>query len=311
MTALPSDQHALRVIGLTKRYGDVVAVDGISFSVAGREIFGILGPNGAGKTTTLEMIEGLRNPDSGEITVLGMDAISQKRAVKARIGVQLQAAALIQNLTVAETLDMFAGLYPRSVDQAMLLERFGLEEKAKALVGHLSGGQRQRLSVALGLINDPEIVFLDEPTTGLDPAARRSLWDLVLEISGEGRTVILTTHYMEEAEELCGRVAIMDRGRIIALDTPANLVRDLKSNKTVECVISGDADEAVFAALPAVQRVQQVDGQLLLATTEPTATIRGLLELEGSAGIKVDDVKVRTATLEDVFINLTGRRLRD
>ena len=200
----------LAIDALTKRYGSLVAVDGISFQVRRGETFGILGPNGAGKTTTLEMIEGLRKPDSGRITLLGLDAVRQRRAVQDRIGVQLQSQALWPELTVEETLKTFRALFRRKLPVETLLERFSLGDKRRSLVRDLSGGQKQRLSVATALVNDPEVVFLDEPTTGLDPQARRSFWDLIHDMSGEGKTVIVTTHYMEEAEALCERVAIMD-----------------------------------------------------------------------------------------------------
>lgn len=302
---------AVVVSDLRKRYKDVLAVDGVSFAVEEGEIFGILGPNGAGKTTTLEMIEGLRRPDAGSVSVLGIDVTRDARPVKERIGVQLQAVALIPNLTVWETLDMFSGLYAHRADPNALLERFSLQEKRDAQVQKLSGGQRQRLSVALALVNDPEVVFLDEPTTGLDPAARRSLWDTVRDLAREKRTVILTTHYMEEAEELCGRVAIMDHGRIISLDTPANLIRSLGATRTIEFTLADDIAHHRLAAFPGVQDVRSVNGVTMIATTEPTATIRALLELESETGVPVDDIHVRTSTLEDVFISLTGRSLRD
>jgi ABC-2 type transport system ATP-binding protein len=302
---------ALIVSNLTKQYKDVLAVDDVSFSVEDGEIFGILGPNGAGKTTTIELIEGLRKPDYGQITVLGVDAIRQAARLKERIGVQLQAVALIPNLTVWETLDMFSGLHRKRADPHSLLTRFALEDKRDARVGKLSGGQRQRLSVALGLVNDPEIVFLDEPTTGLDPQARRALWDTVRDLAREGRTVILTTHYMEEAEQLCDRVAIMDYGRIITLDTPKNLVSSVAAERTIECNVTSDIDDDVLGRLPGAQSISAVDGFVTIATTEPTATIRALLALESDSGITVDDIRVRTATLEDVFISLTGRALRD
>ncbi|MCH8815793.1 MAG: ABC transporter ATP-binding protein [Chloroflexi bacterium] len=302
---------ALTVSNLTKRYKDVLAVDDISFTVDDGEIFGILGPNGAGKTTTIELIEGLRKPDSGQITLLGVDATRQSSQLKERIGVQLQAVALIPNLTVWETLDMFSGLYRKRADRQSLLTRFALEDKRDSRVGKLSGGQRQRLSVALGLVNDPEIVFLDEPTTGLDPQARRALWDTVRDLAREGRTVILTTHYMEEAEQLCDRVAIMDHGRIITLDTPKNLVSSVAAERTIECTLIADIGDDVLGRLPGAQSVQAVDGFVTITTTEPTATIRALLNLESDSGPTVDDIRVRTATLEDVFISLTGRALRD
>jgi ABC-2 type transport system ATP-binding protein len=222
----------LGVAGLTKRYGRLTAVDGISFEVNRGETFGILGPNGAGKTTTLEMIEGLRNPDGGQITFLGMDAVKERRRVQERTGVQLQSQALWPELTVEETLKFFRALFKHRVDIDTLLDRFSLADKRSALVKGLSGGQKQRLSIATALVNDPEVVFLDEPTTGLDPQARHSFWDLIRDMKREGKTVIVTTHYMEEAE-YCHRLALMNRGRLIALDRPAAIKREL-GVKTLE-----------------------------------------------------------------------------
>jgi ABC-2 type transport system ATP-binding protein len=206
---------------------------------------------------------------------------------------------------------MFAGLYKNRADLHALLARFSLEDKRDSYVGKLSGGQRQRLSVALALVNDPELVFLDEPTTGLDPAARRSLWDTVRDLARERRTVILTPHNMEEAEVLCDRVALMDGGRIMTLDTPANLVRSLGAERTIECRLADQIELPRLASLPGARNAHQVDGITVIATTDPTATIRGLLDLEAAAGVAVDDIRVRTSTLEDVFIDLTGKSLRD
>ncbi|HEU4759448.1 MAG TPA: ABC transporter ATP-binding protein [Dehalococcoidia bacterium] len=304
-------EAVLAVEGLTKRYGDLTAVDGISFQVERGETFGILGPNGAGKTTTLEMIEGLRQPDAGRITLLGLDAVRERRRVQERIGVQLQSQALWPELTVEETLKMFAALFRRGVNLAALQERFALGEKRRSLVKGLSGGQRQRLSVAVALVNDPELVFLDEPTTGLDPQARHGLWDLVNEMKRDGKTVILTTHYMEEAEALCDRVAIMDHGRIIALDAPRELVRSLAFDSTVECSFQGTMPSERLASLPAVRELRSENGGYLLFTTDVSATLAGLMALTDEAGQRAQSVHVRTATLEDVFISLTGRRLRD
>ena len=301
----------LEVDGLTKRYGKLTAVDGISFSVASGETFGLLGPNGAGKTTTLEMIEGLRTQDEGTITLLGMDAVKQRRAVQQRIGVQLQSQALWPELTVEETLKVFAAVFREPVPVRGLMERFSLVEKRKSLVRGLSGGQKQRLSVATALVNDPDIVFLDEPTTGLDPSARQSFWDLVRDLQRDGKTVIVTTHYMEEAEVLCDRVAIMDRGQIMALDTPRALVRSLPFDNTVECGFAGDVDEAVLRCLAAVHDLKRQDGAFFLFTDDVAATLAGLMEVRDAAGSRVQTLHVLTATLEDVFIALTGRRLRD
>jgi ABC-2 type transport system ATP-binding protein len=218
---------AIDVRDLRKAYGDLVAVDGISFSVKEHEIFGLLGPNGAGKTTTVEILEGLREAGSGEAIVAGVDVLRQPDKVKALIGVQLQASAFMDNLTLVELIQLFAAVYGRKVDAHELLRRVDLEEKAKSYVKKLSGGQKQRFSIATALVNDPRVLFLDEPSTGLDPQARRNLWELVNSLRQEGRCVLLTTHYMEEAETLCDRVAIMDHGKILKLDTPDNLVQAL------------------------------------------------------------------------------------
>ena len=301
----------LSVERLTKRYGRLVAVDGISFQVGRGETFGMLGPNGAGKTTTLEMIEGLRRPDAGRITLLGLDAVRQRRAVQERIGVQLQSQALWPELTVEETLKTFRALFRRKASLEGLLERFSLVEKRRSLVSSLSGGQKQRLSVATALVNDPEVVFLDEPTTGLDPQARRSFWDLIRDMQYEGKTVIVTTHYMEEAEALCGRVAIMDQGRIMALDAPRQLVRGLAFDNTVECSFGGSVDRERLLAVPAVRDVRGENGAHFLFTNDVSATVAGLLGFRDDSGQRVQSLQVRTATLEDVFISLTGRRLRD
>jgi len=304
-------EAVLSVEGLTKRYGSLVAVDGIAFQVFRGETFGMLGPNGAGKTTTLEIIEGLRSPDAGRITLFGLDAVRKRRAMQERIGVQLQSQALWPELTVEETLKTFRALFRRRVPLEGLLERFSLVDKRRALVRALSGGQKQRLSVATALVNDPEAVFLDEPTTGLDPQARHSFWDLIHDMRRQGKTVILTTHYMEEAEALCDRVAIMDQGRIMALDTPRQLVRDLAFDNTVECSFEGPVERERLLALPAVRDVRSEDGAHFLFTNDVSASLSGLMGLTDDNGQRVQGLQVRTATLEDVFISLTGRRLRD
>jgi ABC-2 type transport system ATP-binding protein len=219
--------YAIEVQGLRKSYGSLVAVDGISFTVREREIFGLLGPNGAGKTTTVEILEGLRQADAGTVMVAGVDVRKDPKAVKRLIGVQLQSSAFFSGLNLVELLDMFASLYGRTVNARELLKKVDLEEKAASQVDKLSGGQKQRFSIATALVNEPRVLFLDEPTTGLDPQARRNLWELAQTLRGEDRTIVLTTHYMEEAETLCDRVAIMDRGKILALDTPQTMVQNL------------------------------------------------------------------------------------
>ncbi|MEE8347072.1 MAG: ABC transporter ATP-binding protein [Dehalococcoidia bacterium] len=301
----------LSLEGLTKRYGSLVAVDDVSLQVRRGETFGVLGPNGAGKTTTLEMIEGLRTPDAGRITLLGLDAVRQRRAVQERIGVQLQSQALWPELTVEETLKTFRALFQRKVSVEELLVRFALTDKRRSLVKNLSGGQKQRLSIATALVNDPEVVFLDEPTTGLDPQARHSFWDLIRDMQRQEKTVIVTTHYMEEAEALCERVAIMDQGRIMALDTPRQLIRDLAFDNTVECSFAGPVDRERLLALPEVRDTRSEDGTHILFTNDVSATLAGLMGISDESGQRVERLQVRTATLEDVFISLTGRRLRD
>ena len=304
-------EPVIRVRGLVKRYGDLVAVDGIEFDVAAGEIFGLLGPNGAGKTTTVEILEGLRDPDAGETTVLGVDVAKDASALKSRIGVSLQTAALYPKLTVTELIDLFASFYPTARPTDELIDLLELGERRKARSQELSGGQRQRLGVALALVNEPELVFLDEPTTGLDPAARRALWDIILGLKADGRTVLLTTHYLEEAEILCDRVAIMDHGRILEMGTVNELVSKRFRDRAVRLDATDALSDAELAALPAVSEVKRDDGDLLLYTRDVGATIGALLALTDERGVEAKDLTVRRPTLEDVFLDLTGRALRD
>ena len=287
------------------------AVDGVSFEVRRGEVFGLLGPNGAGKTTTVEILEGLRRPDGGVAHVLGIDVAHHADALKERIGVQLQTAALYPNLTVVEVIDLFRSFYRRSRPTEELLSALDLGERRSGLTKELSGGQRQRLSVALALVNDPELVFLDEPTTGLDPQARRSLWDLILRLRVSGTSVLLTTHNMEEAEQLCDRIAIMDHGRILELGT----VEELVSRRFQERSVRFDAVSALTAgsleALPGVKRMAREDGSVVLYTADVPGTIGGLLAAAEQAGVEPANLAVRRPTLEDVFLDLTGRALRD
>jgi ABC-2 type transport system ATP-binding protein len=302
----------VRVTDLRKRYGEVEAVAGISFDVFPGEVFGLLGPNGAGKSTTIEILEGLRAQDSGQATVLGLDTRRQAAALKARIGIQLQAAALYPRLTVSELIELFASFYPRRVPADDLIRQLDLGERRGAQSRQLSGGQRQRLSVALALVNDPELVFLDEPTTGLDPAARRSLWDLVRGLRDRGRTVLLTTHYMEEAEALCDRLAIMDHGRILEMGTVAELVSRRFHERAVRFEPLAGVDDAALAALPGVVRVvREGDEATLLYTTDVAATIGALLDVAEARGIEPRGLGIRSPSLEDVFLALTGRAIRD
>jgi ABC-2 type transport system ATP-binding protein len=311
MTVSARAEPVIRVRGLTKRYGDVEAVAGIDFEVAKGEVFGLLGPNGAGKTTTVEILEGLRQPDGGEVSVLGVDVTRNADALKPRIGVSLQTAALYPKLTVTELVDLFRSFYPRSRPTEEIIDALELGERRTARSEVLSGGQRQRLAVALSLVNDPELVFLDEPTTGLDPAARRSLWDIVRGLRAQGRSVLLTTHYMEEAEILCDRLAIMDHGRILEMGTVEQLVSKHFQERTVRFDRLDGLARDELAALPAVTSVKEDGSEVLLYTRDPGKTIGGLLDLADSRGLEPQNLAIRRATLEDVFLDLTGRALRD
>jgi ABC-2 type transport system ATP-binding protein len=295
---------------LHKRYGDVRAVDGISFSVERGEVFGMLGPNGAGKTTTVEIIEGLRTPDSGRVAVLGYDLARSLSEVKQRIGVQLQQPTLLPRLKVSELLELFGSFFRQARPAAELVAEVGLEESAERLAGTLSGGQAQRLSIALALVNRPELVFLDEPTTGLDPQARVNLWGLVERIRDAGATVLLTTHYMEEAERLCDRVAIVDHGRIVALDSPRGLI-DAHFSETAVIFRMKDAPCEELGGLAGVRDVAVEGDEVTLSSGDVPATMSALLEFARGRGMSLEGLYVRGATLEDVFLKVTGRRLRE
>ncbi len=302
--------EAIRVENLVKKFGSLVAVDDISFSVEQGEIFGILGPNGAGKTTTLEIIEGLQRPSGGRTTVLGMDSHKESMAVKERIGVQLQASAYFENLTLTEILNLFGRLYSKRIASRELLERVGLLDKAKSTVSKLSGGQMQRFAIAATLINDPEVVFLDEPTAGLDPQARRNLWEFIQAIHRDGCTVVLTTHYMEEAQFLCRRVAIMDQAKIVAMDTPANLIRSLPVPYEVRFTTGGAIEQSDLEELDAVQSAaRDEDGLWRLASSDAARTVGALIGLSQNG--ELTHLEVASANLEDVFLSITGRQLRD
>jgi len=307
----PVDE-VISVESLNKRFGDLVAVDDISFSVRRGEVFGILGPNGAGKTTTLECIEGLQEPSSGRISVLGTEIARDPNTVKERIGVQLQASAYFDYLTLTEILELFGRFYSRRVPPAELLSTVGLEDKANTTVGKLSGGQQQRFTIAATLVNDPEVVFLDEPTAGLDPQARRNLWDFVQSINSQGRTIVLTTHYMEEAEFLCDRVAIMDQGRIVTLDTPTNLVRSLPVPYEVRASTLNEFSSNGLADLDCVTEVLDDQNQgFRLRSSDAASTMPALMDWVARNDIKLTHLEVTPANLEDVFLSLTGRALRD
>jgi ABC-2 type transport system ATP-binding protein len=283
----------------------------VTFQVNRGEIFGLLGPNGAGKTTTMEMLEGLHAPDSGELRVLGFDVRTDAARIKERIGVQLQTAALFPNLTVEELLTLFASFFARRTSVPKLVEQLDLGEKRSARTKNLSGGQRQRLSVALALVNDPELVFLDEPTTGLDPAARRGLWDLILELKSQGRSVLMTTHYLEEAEAICDRVAIMDHGRILDIGTSAELIGRRFKERAIQFDPIAALSDMQLQSLAGVTRVARESQATLLYTTHVPETIGALLAATTALGIEPGNLQVRRATLEDVFLELTGRALRD
>lgn len=286
---------------LRKHYGSTKAVDGVSFDVAEREIFCVVGPNGAGKTTTLEILEGLRAPDSGDVRVNGVDVAAHPKAVKEIIGVQLQASSFFDKLTVGETIDLYSSFYEKNTKED-LLKLTELVEKRDELVSSLSGGQKQRLSIALALVNDPTIIFLDEPTTGLDPQARRTMWDMIKNMQRSGKTVILTTHYMEEAERLSDRVAIMDGGKIIATGTPKGLI----SNIGKESAIEFEAQDGQEIKLEGAE-IKREGHSTIVYTKDLSRTLQHLL----SKNIKMDEMKIRSTTLEDVFLSLTGRRLRE
>ncbi len=305
-----STHPAIEVAGLRKRYGATVAVDGISFDVQDGEIFGLIGPNGAGKTTTLECIEGVRHPDAGTISVLGLNPARDAYQLQQRVGVQLQEAQLQKRITVREAVALWASLYKTSVDPARLLEQLGLGDKRNAWFMTLSGGQKQRLFIALALINDPELVFLDELTTGLDPQARRAIWELVRGIRARGKTVFLTTHLMEEAERLCDRVAIIDHGRIVDIDSPAGLIRRHCPERTV-IISSGDAHaEAQLRALPDIAVTVSDDGLLSLRGAGDDLITR-VIQCLADHRIQVTDFRIVTPTLEDVFLKLTGHSVRE
>lgn len=311
--ANPSQNDAvIAVQNLTKNFDNLTAVDDVSFDVSHGEIFGILGPNGAGKTTILECIEGLLKPTSGTTSVLGMDIQKEPANVKERIGVQLQASAYFDYLTLTEILELFGRFYSRSVSPEELLSKVGLEDKARTTVGKLSGGQQQRFTIAATLVNDPEVVFLDEPTTGLDPQARRNLWDFIQDINKDGHTVVLTTHYMEEAEYLCHRIAIMDRGKIVAMDTPSNLIKGLPLPYEVRLKSSNGYSLDGLQSLSGVQEMHVTDdGVVRLRSTDASATLPALMDWSNKTGVPLTHLEVVPANLEEVFLSLTGHELRD
>jgi ABC-2 type transport system ATP-binding protein len=304
-------RSVIQVSGVRKTYGKTVAVDEVSFDVLESEIFGLIGPNGAGKTTTLECVEGLRTPDRGSISVLGLDPFRQVYKLQERVGVQLQQAQLQKRIKVWEAVDLWASLYQKkAMDGERLLEQLGLADKRQAWFMNLSGGQKQRLFIALALINDPEVVFLDELTTGLDPQSRRAIWDLVRGIRERGKTVFLTTHLMEEAERLCDRVAIIEHGRIIDMDTPARLVSRHCPERTVALATADPLAEDRFRAIPGVEAVMCTDSQFTIRGRGDDL-VTGVIHCLSENRIRVTDFRTVLPNLEDVFLKLTGHSIRE
>ena len=303
----------ISVRGLRKTYGDLEAVKGVDFEVAAGEVFGLLGPNGAGKTTTVEILEGLRTRTAGQVTVLGFDPETQKNKLKDRIGVCLQATNLPDKIRVGEAVELFAAFYTRTVNGEHLLDRLQLREKRSQFYGTLSGGQKQRLAIALALINDPQLLFLDEPTTGLDAQVRLEILGLIEELRREQRTILLTTHYIEEAEKLCDRVAIMDEGRIVALGSPRELQDKNLGQSSIEIRCSRRLDPPEFPAWPnSIKSSLGEDGRTLTVTsTHPARTLVELIKWIDQQGIELEDVHLRRPSLEDVFLELTGKKLRE
>jgi ABC-2 type transport system ATP-binding protein len=311
----PATQRvALRCKGLVKRFTDVTAVNGLDLEVFARECFGLLGPNGAGKTTTVEILEGLTLADEGTVELLGQHWNSggeADRSLRERIGVQLQETQLAEKVTVVETLRLFRSFYKRGHPVDEVIQTVALEEKRNARVGKLSGGQKQRLAVACALVSDPELLFLDEPTTGLDPQARLSLWDVVEKFRERGGTVLLTTHSMEEATRLCDRVAIMDHGKIIALGTPLELIESLGADQIIEFRVTNHIADERLTSLPAVSHLHKRENDYSLTVTEMGVALPALLVEIKRQGSELESLTTHQATLEDVFVSLTGRMLRD
>ena len=308
---MPSAPPAVRCRGLVKRFADVVAVAGLDLEIARGECFGLLGPNGAGKTTTIEILEGLTEPDEGAVEVLGTKWQGDGRGLREKLGVSLQETQLNEKLTVAETIRLFRSFYRHGRDPEQVLAALALEEKRDARVGKLSGGQKQRLAVACALVGDPELLFLDEPTTGLDPQSRLQLWQQVTAFRAQGGTVLLTTHYMDEAERLCDRIAIVDHGKVIALGTPAELIRSLHAADVVELLSAPELPEDELRRLPGVSDVHRRGPNWALAVHSVTESVPPLLAAVEKAGARLAHLSTHRATLEDLFVALTGRELRD
>jgi ABC-2 type transport system ATP-binding protein len=306
----PFQDNVIEVRDLVKQYPGVRAVDCISFEVHRGEIFGMVGPNGAGKTTTIECIEGLRKPDGGSIRVLGLDPRKDRYPLRERIGVQFQSASLPDRIKVWEILDLFTSFYNRSIPWEPLLERLGLSDKRGVYFNKLSGGQKVRIFIALGLVNDPELIFLDELTTGLDPQSRRVMWDLVLELRNRGKTVFLTTHFMEEAERLCDRVAIIDYGKIVALDSPGNLTNSLGAENRVVFDVDKNINPGLLHSAEGVMRVESI-GERVIVYGKKKGLVAAVTTTLEENGVHFENLRLEQPTLEDVFLALTGREMRE
>jgi ABC-2 type transport system ATP-binding protein len=311
MSSTDRTDTAIRCSGLAKRYADVVAVNGLDLEVRRGECFGLLGPNGAGKTTTIEILEGLTEPDAGEVEILGSSWQRDSHELRERLGISLQETQLTEKLTVGETVRLFRSFYRHGRDPESVLHHLSLEEKRDARVGKLSGGQKQRLAVACALVGDPEVLFLDEPTTGLDPQSRLQLWEQVMDFRATGGTVLLTTHYMDEAERLCDRVAIVDHGQVIALGTPADLISSLHAANVIEFSSEPEMDEASLRALPGVTEPHRRGPNWSLPVGSLAETVPVLLALVERSGAKLMNLSTHRATLEDLFVSRTGRALRE
>ena len=301
----------VQVRDLTKRYGDVEALRGVSFEIAEGEVFGLLGPNGAGKTSTVEILEGMRTADGGSATVSGLDPQKGGAAFKRSVGAVLQSTSLPDKMRVGEALSLFAQLYGTRPDTGALLRRFGLEDKRDAFYSKLSGGQKQRLAIAMALVHEPRVVFLDEPTAGLDPQVRREIYDIIDEMRRQKKTILLTTHYIEEAERLCDRVAIIDHGKVIAHGSPRELKHRSAGTTRIEVALAKPADDAELRSLEGVTDTRTVDGRVVLHSTRPPQTIVALVKHLESSNNELQSLEIAAPSLEDVFIELTGRRLRE
>ncbi|GEL69473.1 MULTISPECIES: ABC transporter ATP-binding protein [Myxococcus] len=305
------DELAIEVKGLVKRFGDVTAVDGIDLDIRRGECVGLLGPNGAGKTTTVEILEGLQTATSGEVRLLGLRWETDAPVLRERIGMTLQETRLVDQLTVEEMVRLFTSFYPRPLEVEALIGLVQLGEKRHARVGKLSGGQKQRLALALGLAGDPDVLFLDEPTTGLDPQSRRALWDVVAQLKARGRTVVLTTHYMDEAEVLCDRLVIIDRGRVIARGTPRDIITTLGAEQVIELEAEPSPDLERLRPLPSVVAAQRHAGRITLRVRELHRALPEVLREVAAGGGQLLHLSTRRPTLDDVFIDMTGRSLRE